>query len=152
MPIYLAYQTEPEQWTKDKLARIIDDYFDLQYISFNCAEEVLEYADRMTETMKNAPSGRKLLGEYISEDCLLLRVQNFLDVCTVKNHPLLEITFRYKDKGSKCPDNFTGLNITPEHSGSAGIVDLIEFKPTMDDYMRKLGIDYIDRSKTKLAR
>lgn len=81
------------------------------------------------------------------ESNLLLRASHFTPFFLVKNNPLLEIYFKYNDLlGVYCPVGFSGLVVHAGHSGSEGLVKLIEFKPEMDAYLEIMGINYINKS------
>lgn len=155
MPLYLAYQFEPKQLTKDKLALILDDYFDFELKEIRkCPKNSTEWFDSVESELKRFRSLSSDEGEHLFKEIgstWLQKASYFAYWYNVKNHPLLNIYFRFKEKEFYyCPQEFTGLNIWAEHSGSEGIVDLLEIKPEMDAYLRFIGIDYEDKSKITL--
>ncbi|MBU2503558.1 MAG: hypothetical protein KJ879_00690 [Nanoarchaeota archaeon] len=149
MTIYLAYQFGPEQLTEGRFIRIVDDYFELVpkelegvVIGPATGKGFLEYIK------SHADESRDLAGKSLLE-----KAAYFTFISSwIKRHPLLEISFCDKGrKGSTIPDTkFTGLNIHAHHSGSEGVVDLVEFKPEIGAYLSSIGIDYKDRSKLSL--
>ncbi len=155
MPQYLAYQFGPEQLTKERLARIIDDYFDLELRknkNLKNSKDWFKIAERCKKHYKE-------VGIPLPKTLLEIAAYHVCPYNYVKNHPLLEIRFWYcKDKSIKdknigpyVPKNFNGLNIHTKHSGSEGLVDLIKFKPEMDAYLSIIGIEYRDRSNILLG-
>jgi|SRR3989344_7655268 len=101
MPHYIAYQFEPQQLTRKRLARILDDYFDLElkegypknsnewfdFVQF----ELQEIKGRLKTFSKRTQSRfKQLIGPE-----LIRRAEYFASSYTVKNHPLLEISFEY---------------------------------------------------------
>ena len=136
MPVYLAYQIEPKEMTQDKLIHLIDNYYDF----FGKKRDSSEYIAKRQEEIKRY---RNASIEHIREKMSQIGespfeiVAWFAEVYLVKNHPLLEITLRHNDNcGARAPGHFTGISISPHHSGSEGLVDMIEFKPEMDAYLR----------------
>ena len=67
----------------------------------------------------------------------------------VRNHPLLNLFFEHKNKKKAylSRDNFSGLIVRANYSGSENLIELLNFKPERDAYLHSIGIDYEDLSK-----
>lgn len=145
MSIYLAYQFQPRELTRNRLVRLMDDYFDFNMIKGpKNAEEWLESVAKQIKRCELHPRGEIVL-RHVGKT-LLEKASYFATHYNVKNHPLLEIYIRYQDSCYHCPENFTGLNIWAGHSGSEGVVDLIKFEPEISSYLSIIGINYDNRS------
>ena len=147
MPVYLAYQFCPEQLTVGILKRLMDEYYDFEPGNGpKNAEEWFRFSEQLVQRYASGLKEEYALGDEIH---LLVRA-GLATNYRVKNHPLLQIYIRYHDSCPLCPDDFTGLNVWAAHSGSEGMVELINLKPEMDNYLSAIGIEYEDRSKTEL--
>ena len=132
----LAYQFEPKELTKERLDRITADYFNDK---FDAMENSIK--ERFKEINKQYP------GELMEQAAI------YPGYYPVKDHPLLMIRFfcqTDKNKDEILPKSFKGLHVKILHSGSEGMVELIEFKPEMDAYLSSIGIKYEDMSNLKI--
>jgi len=137
MPNILIYHFGPEQLTRDRLVRIIDDYFELKEGVENAEEWIQKAESRFEEEREEYARVFQVTGKTLFE-----RVVNYSKPHEVKEHPSLRIYFEY-DRNK----DFNGL-IVKGHGGSSEILlELMEFKPKMDAYLRILGIKYEDRTK-----
>ena len=140
MPNLLIYHFGPEQLTRERLARIVDDYFELKEGIGN-AEEWIQKAE---STFEKCRDGVGIFGR--TGKTLLERVVDYSMEHEVKDHPLLRIYFAYNTR-----DDAMGL-IVKGHGGSSEVfVELTEFKPEMDAFLQTIGIDYEDRTKLKVS-
>ncbi|GEM_PF-3750192 len=148
MPKYLAYQFDSSQLTKERLLKILDDYFDLQLRNIGNAEEWFEWTEKEIERRKNFRNPEVRLRMERAEQDVLYRADYFGYLSLVRNNPLLEIKFvhRSTEGSAYWEKGFSGLVVYAEHSGSEGLVKLIEFKPEIDAYLEIIGINYINKS------
>ena len=148
MPKYLAYQFDSIQLTKERLLKILDDYFDLQLRNIDNAEEWFEWTEKEIERRKNFRNPEVRLRMERAEQDMLYREDYFNYHSLLRNNPLLEIKFVHvsSEASTYCPVGFSGLNIWAGHSGSEGSVKLIGFKSEMGAYLEVVGINYVDRS------
>jgi len=112
---------------------------------FNSSLEWFEWAKSDVKRLRESPRGEEaMMGVEESP----IKMAGRLIRKRVKNHPTLEIYFRNRQVEALpyCPPNFTGLNIWAAHSGSEGLIDLIQFKPEMNAYLDMLEIGYTDKS------
>jgi len=142
MPIYLAYEFQPRELTTRRLTIILNDLVD----SFRLGGESYSSPEEFIEAMNRYYDRAIKFG--IKPRNLLEKAAGF--VYSVKEHPLLQLLFWSQREGlySKyVPKKFKGISLNASHTGSEGIVDLIEFKPRMDGYLPWLGINCVDKSK-----
>ena len=151
MPSYLAYQFDLDSIPDSKLIQIMDDYFDFELYREGKFKTAREWIEAEKEYLVS--SWKKFLYDRNFRDIRLTDIfanSGEMGIFSIKNHPLLDMVFKYKkDKGPYTPtNNFSGLTIATFHSGSEGLVKLLEFKPEMSAYLHSIGIDYEDLSKT----
>ena len=148
MSIYIAYQFEPRQLSKKRLEILVKQFVDLELLCNNQYSNPTEVLQMIEEThAKFSERGIQRPNNLLSKAGTALTEFSVLD------YPLLLMQFWYQrdNLSSKyVPKNFNGINIHASHSGTEGIVDLIEFKPKADVFLYNTGIDYIDRSNLEL--
>lgn len=139
MPHYLAYSIYSLSF--DQLEGIISQTFD-----FSQGKKIRDYQSWKKQWTSTVERHKK---SYLLNDALGFAAYGSA-FYFVKDIPTLEVTFRYKDSCPHCPPNFTGLSIWPGHSGSEGIVDMIEYAPTARSILLRHQIDFDDLSQQHL--
>jgi hypothetical protein len=129
--IYLAYQADEIQFTEERIIRIVEEFF-----NYNL-EEIKE---RLKRTNKYQ---REKKVSFLESSSL---AGHFL-FGTIKNIPWTPIGFRYhyNEENAKCPKNFTGLSIYPNHYSSEDFLRVLNIKPEVDIFLSSIGISWQDR-------
>jgi hypothetical protein len=135
--IYLAYQADERQFSKERILKIVRDWF------IPATTTTIE--KRIEKILKSK--------EYATKSFLELAAQpGLFSMAVVRGEPWTPIGFCYRSEEATAmgPENFTGLLVWANHSSSEDYVRIWNLQPRLDVYLMELGIKWQDRHKLEI--